>query len=461
MKSGRRASPVYLEGAALYSSLTMRNLCSRSLAVLFSLALAGGPLSADWAQWRGPLATGVAPEAEPPLTWSETQNVRWKVAIPGRGHGSPVVSGDRIFVTTAVGEGKEVEGQRGVQPAGVVRFVVLALDRATGKTVWERTVREEVPHEGTHPDGSWASASAVTDGERVFAFFGSRGLYALDFDGKPLWQKDLGDMETRRGFGEGSSPALAGDTLVVNWDHEGDSFIVALDKRTGEDRWRKGRDEVTSWATPLVVEADGSRQAIVNATGKIRSYDLATGEVLWETGGMTVNTIPSPVHADGVVYATSGFRGSALRAIRLAGANGDLTGTEAILWSHDRDTPYVPSPLLYRGQIYFLKVNSGILTSLDAATGEVRFGPERLPGVDSVYASPVAAAGRVYIADRDGKTVVLAAGPKLEVLAENVLDDGFDASPALVDGEIYLRGRKHLYCIAVEAPAKPAATAKR
>ncbi len=439
----------------------MRDSIPRSFAILFTLALVTSPLPADWEQWRGPLATGVAPEATPPLRWSESQNVRWKVAIPGRGHGSPVVSGDRIFVTTAVGEGKEVEGQRGVQPAGVVRFVVLALDRATGKTVWERTVREEVPHEGTHPHGSWASASAVTDGERVFAFFGSRGLYAFDFDGKPLWKVDLGDMETRRGFGEGASPALADDTLVVNWDHEGDSFIVALDKRTGAERWRKVRDEITSWATPLVVEVDGRPQAIVNATGKVRGYDLATGEVVWETGGMTVNTIPSPVHANGVVYATSGFRGSGLKAIRLAGAKGDLDGTGAIVWSYDRDTPYVPSPLLYRGQIYFLKVNSGILTALDAATGEVRFGPERLPGVDSVYASPVGAAGRVYIADRDGKTVVLKAGPKLEVLAENVLDDGFDASPALVDGEIFLRGRKHLYCIAEEAPDKPATAANR
>jgi outer membrane protein assembly factor BamB len=402
-----------------------------------------------WSQWRGPLATGVAPHADPPLRWSETENVRWKVPIPGRGSASPVVWGDRVFVLTAVGEGARGEGPRaGIVPRGPVRFVVLSIDRQSGRVVWERTAREEVPHEGTHPDGTWASPSPVTDGEVVLAHFGSRGLYAYDLEGRSLWQKDFGDMTTRLGFGEGSSPALFGDVVVVNWDHEGDSFLAALDRRTGRELWRRERDEVTSWSTPLVVEADGNTQVVVNATERVRGYDLGTGEELWEAGGMTVNTIPSPVYGNGILYAMSSFRGNAARAIRLEGAKGDLTGTDAVVWSHDRDTPYVPSPLLYGDSVYFLKSNSGILTSLDARTGAVRYGPERLPGVQGVYSSPVGAADRVYVTGRDGRTIVLRHGPKLEVLAENLLDEGFDASAALVDGELFLRGRKSLYCLA-------------
>ncbi len=433
---------------------------STILALAAAVLLAAGAStdrnpSRQWPQWRGPLATGAAPDAAPPVRWSEGENVRWKVPIPGRGKASPVVWDQRIYLLTAVGpEGgsgavspQTGERRRGLSPDGPLRFVVMAIDRATGRLVWQRTAREEAPHEGTHPDGTWASASAVTDGRRVFAHFGSRGLFAYDADGEPLWQTDLGDMTTRRGFGEGSSPALWEQTLVVNWDHEGDSFIVALDAGSGRELWRRQRDEVTSWSTPLVVADGGAPQVVVSATGRIRSYDLASGEPLWETGGMTLNTIPSPVYADGLLFATSGFRGNALKAIRLAGARGDLDGGEAIAWSYDRDTPYVPSPLLYQGVLYVLKHNSAILTAFDAATGEVLYGPERLPGIDGAYASPVAAAGRVYVAGRDGTTVVLKAGREFEVLATNVLDDGFDASPALAGKDLLLRGRTHLYCL--------------
>jgi len=448
------------------------------LILLALLALGAAPAAKDtaehhWPQWRGPRGDGVAPQGDPPTTWSETANVRYKVEIPGRGHASPVVWGERIYLLTAIDadapapaapagsaptEGAPTQGapafrDRGVAPDRELRFVVLALDRATGKTVWERTVIKARPHEGTHPDGTWASASAITDGERVWAFFGSRGIHCLrSSDGEPLWQRDLGDMQTKMSFGEGSSPALAGDTLVVNWDHEGESFIAALDARTGAERWRAARDERTSWSTPHIVEVDGQRQVVINATGKVRSYDLATGKVIWEVGGMTANATPTPVSAGGLLFVTSGFRGNALRAIRLAGARGDLTGTPAVVWSHDRDTPYVPSPLLYDGVLYMLKQNTGILSALDAATGKVHYGPARLEGVEGVYASPVGAAGRVYVAGRNGTTAVLAAGPELKVLALNRLDDGFEASPAVVGREIYLRGRRHLYAIADEAP---------
>ena len=408
-----------------------------------------------WPQWRGPLGTGVAPAADPPIRWSETQNLRWKVPIPGTGHASPVVWGDRIYLLTAIplasDGGPAAPDERRTAVPGPVRFVVMALDRGTGSTLWQRTALEAVPHEGTHRDGTWASASAVTDGRRVFAHFGSRGLFAYTVDGEKLWQTDLGDMTTRRGFGEGASPALHGETLVVNWDHEGDSFIVALDAASGRELWRRERDEVTSWSTPLVVEVDGRPQVVVAATGRTRGYDLASGDTVWEAAGMTTNTVPSPVSDDGMVYVTSGFRGNALQAIRLAGARGDLTGGDSVAWSYDRDTPYVPSPVLHDGILYMLKHNSGILTALDAATGEVLYGPERIPGIDNAYASPVAAGDRIYVTGREGTTVVLKAGRELRVVAENHLDDGFDASPAVVENDLLLRGRGHLYCL-TESP---------
>ncbi|NUO81006.1 PQQ-binding-like beta-propeller repeat protein [candidate division KSB1 bacterium] len=409
----------------------------------------------NWPQWRGPHANGVAAHANPPLEWSETKNIRWKIEVPGKGLSSPVVWGDRVFITTAVALEQSVaaeagEGRRrgGIAPTSRHKFVLLALARRDGKVVWERTAIEAVPHEGTHNDGSWASNSAITDGEHVIAHFGSRGIFCYDMQGKLAWQKDLGDMSTRNGFGEGSSPALHGNTLVVNWDHEGESFIVALDKRSGKELWRNKREEITSWSTPLVVTHEGKTQVIVNATNRVRAYDLASGAVIWECGGMTVNVIPSPVTAEGVVYVTSGFRGSALRAIRLAGAKGDITDSPAVLWKYDQDTPYVPSPLLYGDKIYFLKVNSGILSCLNAKTGASHYGPQRLEGVPSIYASPVAAAERVYVTSRDGMTLVIKHGPAFEVLASNKLNDEVDASIAIVDREIFLRGGKFLYCIA-------------
>ena len=255
-------------------------------------------------------------------------------------------------------------------------------------------------------------------------------------------------MNIKMQFGEGSSPALHGDTLVVHWDHEDQSFIVALDKNTGDQLWRADRDEVSSWSTPLVVEHEGTTQVIVSATRRIRSYDLKTGEVIWECGGMTGNVIPMPVVGDGLVYVTSGFRGNALVAIRLSQAKGDITDTPAVVWRHDKDTPYTPSPLFYRGALYFLKTNSAILSCFNAATGEAHYTGRHLDGVRDVYASPVAASGRIYIAGRTGVTAVIKEGPRYELLSSNTLDDGFSASPAVVGDEIFLRGHKSLYCIA-------------
>jgi outer membrane protein assembly factor BamB len=331
-------------------------------------------------------------------------------------------------------------------PTEEQKFTVLALDRSTGKTLWEHSPRTPLPHEGHHRDHGFASASPVTDGEHLIVSFGSFGLYGYDLKGKLLWEKDLGDMRTRNSFGEGSSPALSGNTVVVLWDHEGEDFIVALDKRDGKELWHQQRDEPTGWCTPLIVEHDGKKQVVVNGTNKARSYDLATGKLLWEAGGQTANAIPSAVTGHDRVYVMSGFRGAALQAITL-GKSGDLTGTDAIAWSHSKGTPYVPSPLLAGDLLYFYSGNNAMLSIFDAKAGKALLEAERVESLNGVYASPVAAANRIYLVGRDGGTVVAKQGPTLEVLAKNRLDDGFDASPAAVGGDLFLRGRENLYCL--------------
>jgi outer membrane protein assembly factor BamB len=414
-----------------------------------------------WPQWRGPHANGVATQGAPPVEWSESKNVRWKIDIPGKGSSTPIIWGDHLFVTTAIPTVKEKapesppqEGQRRgprtLQPTGPYEFVLLAIHRSDGRTVWQKTLRKEVPHEGTHPTGTFASNSAVTDGDHIWAYFGSRGLYCLDMEGNLLWERDFGDMEKRRTFGEGSSPVLHGDKIFVLWDHQGPSSLYALDKKTGKDVWKVERDEITSWTTPLIVEHDGKHQIVTSATERVRSYDTETGELIWHTGGMTVNPIPTPVFVDGLVLVTSGFRGNVLLAIRLADAKGDITDSEAIVWSVDKDTPYAPSPLLYDDILYFTKTNSGILSVFNAKTGEEYYGPQRLPSIQNIYSSPIGVNGHVYISDREGHTLVIRHGRQFEVIATNTLDDGFDASLAVVDDEIYLRGHENLYCIAAD-----------
>lgn len=415
--------------------------------------------------------TGTAPHGDPPIEWSESKNVRWKVGIPGLGHATPIVWGDRVYIQTAVKTDKKVESREPAQqeptpqgrdggraqnwmgsvtPTHIHEFIILALDRRTGQIVWQRVLREELPHEGGHKDASQASNSPVTDGEHIIAYFGSRGLYGLDMQGNLLWEKDLGKMQTRRGFGEGSSPALYGDTVVVNWDHEDQSFIAVFDKNTGEERWKVDRDEPTSWSTPLVVTVDGRPQVITSATNRIRSYDLTSGSMLWHVGGMTGNVTPSPVAAEGTAYFASGFRGSALIAVRYGKAQGDITGTPALAWIYEgKSTPYIPSTLLFKDALYFLSENKPILSCVDARTGKAHY-TERLEGLQGVFASPVSANGRVYVTGREGKTAVIQHGHEFKVLATNSLDDGFTASPAIVDKEIYLRGHKYLYCIAAE-----------
>ena len=417
----------------------------------------------NWPHWRGPLGTGEAPGADPPVEWSETRHVRWKTPIPGMGASTPIIWNDTIYLQTAVPVGDEkpprqmsfafpvdmnvYKGRTYVRETRDHQFSVVAIDRATGAIRWQRLLRLEQPAEGRHPTNTYASASPATDGEHLIAFFGSRGLYGLTMDGRVIWDRDFGDMNTRNGWGEGSSPALYRDRVVVTWDHEDQSFIVALDKRTGRELWRRSRNEPTTWATPLIVPVADRVQVITNGQQHVRAYDLETGEDIWHGPGLTFNSIPSPVHAKGLAFLTSGFEGSVLLAVDLAKARGDIEKSGALVWRRDRDTPYVSSPLLYDDAIYVFKHLQGILTVLEARTGAVRYGPARLTDIPDIYASPLAASGRIYVAGRDGAVVVLRHGPQFETLAVNRMEDGFDASPVAVGNELYLRGRRSLYRI--------------
>jgi outer membrane protein assembly factor BamB len=429
-------------------------VCVLAGAVLSQRSLAGQD---DWPQWRGPLSTGVSPDARPPIKWSEHRNIRWKTEIPGKGHSTPIIWGERIFLTTAIPYGPAVKQRLPIRPGAhdnlatthKHEYVVLAVNRKTGKILWQQTMHKDLPHEAGHVTASLASASPVTDGERVFAFFGSRGLYCLNTSGKLLWKKDLGEMHTKHGHGEGSSPALHGETLIVNWDHEEESFVVALDKRTGKERWRVARPEDTSWATPIVVEHAGKAQVIVPGTKRLRGYDLVTGAVLWECAGLSSNIIASPVAADGVVYAGSSYNTRALMAIRLEGAKGDITGTKQVLWSRERGAPYVPSPLLYGDSLYTMHHYQGVISRVDVKTGKDQGGPFRLEAIDNAYASPVGADGRIYVTSRDGITQVMTHGEKIpRMLAVNRLDDPINASAALAGRELFIRSEHYLYCIA-------------
>lgn len=424
-----------------------------------------------WPRWRGPLETGEAPAANPPIEFSLEKNLVWSTPIPGRGHATPIVIGDRLYVLTAVPlpvpEGEKVEepapepepregrggrgGRGGRRPRGPIaeqEFRVLALDRTTGEVVWNTLVRQAKPHESTHNTGTYASASPVTDGKHLFVSFGSFGAHCLDLAGKVIWSRDFGAMQMRREFGEGASPGLHDGVFIVPHDHEGESFVVALKAENGEELWRKARKEASNWTTPLIREVDGAAQVIIAGNVRSIAYDLKTGEEIWFTTGMTQSVVPAPVYLDGVVYLISGFQGAALQAVALADAKGDATQTEAMRWSYAKGTPYVPSPLLVNGRLYFFSNNNGIFTCLDAKTGDVNFAQERLSGISSVYASPLAASGRIYLASREGNVVVLKEGAKLEVLAENEIGDAFDASPIAVGPHLYLRGQSKLYCFA-------------
>lgn len=476
--------------------------------------------AANWDRWRGADNSGMASSVAP-LRWSDTENIKWTADIAGRSSSTPIVWGDRVFLTTAIpvepraeatseagvaerlerrqarpagggesGPGtpemrerireltggkdlseltreerrevmrqlrrsaREPRGRRaaGGDPRTVEiaehRFVVIALDRNTGKTIWERTAVVARPHEGHHRRyGSFASSSPVTDGNLVYACFGSRGIYAYDMDGNLAWKKNYGvDFRMANSFGEGRSPTLHGDTLVLVFDHQGDSFVSALDKRTGEELWRRDRDERSAWSQPLVVEHAGRTEAIVAASGKIQSFDLETGDVIWECAGLGSNVIPAVVRDGDVVYAMSGHRDPNLLAIRLGG-EGDITESDYVLWTNQRGNSYTASPVIDGGILYFV-TDRGMLSALDAKTGQPHYQQQRLPGMSSLKASPIGAGGRLYIATEQGDVVVVGLGRDFEVLATNTIEgEFFMASPVVVDGEMLLRGQNRLYAI--------------
>ncbi len=477
------------------------------ICMLFAVAtaqadeLSNGRLD-NWHQWRGPDANGLAPRGNPPVEWNEETNIKWKVSVPGAGSATPIVWKDQVFILSAIKTdrtkpaadkaaelpnqpsnstssrsvpvitvsalqensdrqrdrdrgnrgrrgGRRRRGRRSQAPTNFYKFQVISFDRNTGDIQWQQTAAEVVPHEGHHRDNGFASASPMTDGKNLYASFGSRGIYSYDLAGKFRWKRMLGTMQTRNGFGEGISPVVSGDNLIVLWDHEGDSFLFNLDANTGKTRWKVARDEASAWTTPLIVEQNGQTQVVVNGANRVRSYNLADGELLWECGGQTGNVIPSPVVSNGNVICMSGWRGTAAYAIPLD-ASGDLTDSKDFSWHYGEGTPYVPSPLLYGDQIYFTRRNSAILTVLDAQTGEPILKDKRLSGLNGIYASLVGAADRVYLVGRDGTTLVIKHAPELEILATNKLDDPIDASPAIVGRQMFLRGQQHLYCIAAD-----------
>jgi outer membrane protein assembly factor BamB len=409
-----------------------------SMIVLWSLSF-GMPFARaeDWGHWRGPSGNGISSDAKPPIEFDASKNVQWKVEIPGVGSSSPVVWQERVFVTTAIP----------TKTRGEFDFQLICVDRATGKTLWNKSAVVAKPHEGTHETNGFASASPCTDGEVVIAFFGSRGIYAYTLEGALLWKKDFGDMQVRNGFGEGASPTLYGDKVIVPWDHEGPSMLYALNKKTGDIVWQTSRQEPTCWATPLIAsDRSGKLQVVMNGQTAARGYDIETGKELWQCAGQTQRPCASAVAEGGVAYVASGFRGAFIGAFDLTG-KGNLEGTSSVLWTQKKDTPDVASPILSGGRLYYYKEKSGLLTCVEAKTGKTLFPASRVAGVSSTYASPVAANGYIYLTDRKGTIVVIEDAPELKVVATNAMGEGIDATPAPCGNQLFVRGEKHLFCL--------------
>jgi outer membrane protein assembly factor BamB len=436
-------------------------LCIDHMRLISALVFSSAAFGADddWSRWRGPNDDGMA-RGDVPLEWSATKNIAWKVPVPGRGFSSPVIWGNKLFLTTAVPVGAATPEDTGSGGGGSRRgagggaglgptysFRVMCFDRNSGKLLWDREAAKTAPHEGYHGRyGSFASNTPVTDGKHLIAFFGSRGVYAYDLDGKRIWGKQFPPMTMRLSFGEGVAPVLDGNSLYLKFDQEKDSSLVVLDKNTGKELWRVSRDEPSSWSPPLIVTHAGRKQAVVSASNKVRSYDAATGKLIWESAGLGTNVIPAPVTMNGAVYVMSGHRDPNLLAIRL-GEEGDLTGSDSILWKNDRGNSYTPSPVLHDGKLYLL-TDTGMLSCLNAKTGEAYYRQQRLPKPYNFKASPVGVNGKLYLASEEGDVIVVKMGEKYEVLATNMMpDQSFISSPAVAEGSLYLRSQDTLYCI--------------
>jgi outer membrane protein assembly factor BamB len=425
----------------------------RSVTLGIAVFLASAPAwGQHWPQFRGPDSNGLAADAGRPDEWGLEKNLAWKVRVPGRGWSSPIVWGEKVFVTTAVQEEAPNKSDRRVR-GGIYRWEVHCLDLATGRTLWKRVAARGEPRITTHQDNTYASETPVTDGRRVYAYFGMTGLYAYDLDGNLSWKKDLGAHPMRRDWGTSSSPLIYDGTLFLQIDSEGDSFLAALDAETGGEIWRVARDEGSNWSSPIIW-TNKERTELVTSGQRVRSYDPATGALFWELSIGGGRCSASPTGDEERLYVGSEEReggGGILFAVK-AGASGDITPEDGattsagVLWSREKAAPAMASPLAYRGLVYALKRRTGIVTAHDPKTGEETY-KKRVEGAPGFWASPWASDGKIYCLDENGTTHVLRAGPEFEVLARNPIDEQSRATPAVTPGGLVLRGIEHLYRI--------------
>ncbi len=438
-----------------------RNLFRAAVVMCFAFTSVNNCVSAqNWPQWRGADGSGISKETSVPSEWSESKNIAWKAAIPGRGHSSPIVWGERVFLTTSI-EGPIVPGAEAVRhyrrgeeylhPDSVganhsYTMKLLCLDLKSGRVLWEKTVYEGTVHDNRHKKNTYASATPATDGRFVYLSFEAEGVYCYDFDGKRIWKTSLGKI-AKGGMGPGTSPILYENLVILQCDQEyGEgSFIAAVDKKTGKEVWRVSRDQRRSWATPLLIKTAQRTEMVTSGPNKIISYDPSTGRELWSAPGVVSNPIPSPVYGNGLVFVTAGSDAKRAFAIRLGGS-GDLAGTSNVVWSYDKGTAYVPSPILYNEYLYLL-TDAGAITCIEAGTGKVVY-QTRIPMAARFTASPVAFEGKILFVSEDGDSFVLKAGPTPEILTANALGEPVYASPAIVPGRILIRGQSNLYCIA-------------
>ncbi len=437
--------------------------------LVLAAALWGGPCPAEplareanWPQFRGPGALGVSTSTNLPEHWSAAENVVWKAEIPGRGWSSPIVWGDRVFVTTAVDSGASeppkkglyLGGERPNAPRPTQEWKLVCLDLSSGKVRWERVVHRGEPPGPKHLKNSYASETPVTDGERVYVSVGNVGVYGLDFAGQEVWSRPLPAHKTRAGWGTAASPVLHRDRLYLVSDNEEQSYLLALDKRTGKEAWRVDRDEKSNWSTPYVWENEQRTEIVTAGTGKVRAYDLE-GKLLWWLKGMSSITIATPYADQGLLYVTSGFimdRRRPIYAIR-SGGSGDIslppgqTNNSSIAWCQPLAAPYNPSTLVYDGRLYVL-YDFGLLSAFNARTGELLYDRQKLPGGMHFTASPWACNSRVFCLNEDGVTFVVRAGDRFELLRTNKLaeDDMCLATPALVGDRLLIRSAARLYC---------------
>jgi outer membrane protein assembly factor BamB len=416
----------------------------------------------NWPQWRGPGGLGVSADTSFVTEWSPTKNIKWKTEIPGSGHSSPVVWGDRIFLTTSI-KGEHVPGRKApvhldfskrpgyLHPDAVDvdykhALQVLAIDAKTGKIVWKVTAYDGLMADDRHRQNTYASPTVVTDGRLVYAFFESAGLYAYDFDGTLVWKSSLGDI-IKAGLGPGTSPVLYENLIIVQCDQEmGDgSAIVALDRKTGKEAWRTERATRRSWATPLIVRVGDHHELVASGAEVVTGYDPATGKELWRAPGTESHPIPSPVTGNGLVVMSAGSSSKRALAIRLGGS-GNLANTPAVVWRYNKGTAYVTSPILL-GKYVYLSTDTGLLTCLDLETGALQYEGGRVPVAATFKASPVAFGDYLLLTSEDGDTFVIKAGTTHEVVRTNSIGEVVWASPALSRGTIYLRGDKHLFAI--------------